>query len=1045
MAKTKKKYSFQNRTKLTVTMFTLAFVAIAAITAVITVFAFSRQTVTGSVKITYKAKGVNATVKTWYQKENGTKTYLELADGTDTLQITSTGISSYELELPEQELDSSTTYVLIGYDFTNIGSTRFAGYHEFDYTNGVNSNINLEYSQNGVNYDTIDTGFSLGYGETITYFFKASVVNMNLDAVLDGNISWELTEITSQTNTDANTDVARIGTNSYATFEDAYAAAASGDTVVIKDDVTLSSDFVVKNNVTIVADNKAPVMQIAEEGENDAVTITVPKTFVVDNKTLKIGVNNGATIKIVCSDTSATEVIKVTNNGNLKLGNVTLVPNGENQRGIFTESILEINGGSISNFTTTGQGGAIYIADNTTRANIKNCKITNNKAYNKGGAIYVSYWTSNVSIENCEITENTLTSTEWRAGAGILSDGSITVKNCKINKNTNATDGAGLYISEELTITDSEISENIAESQGGGICVYKDATIENTTITSNTAVRGGGIYVADNDNNKKVYPRTEVKSSNIQNNNAQYGGGIYASEYSHVIISQSTNISLNHAELFGGGIYSLAQNSSGGTNTTGWHYELFLEDIFVTNNTAGSKGAGIYAENVVTVKNSLISYNALTLESEWRGGAGILAPYLDMDNCVVSWNTGALDGGGIYLLGNNSKIKNSTISNNNAEDNGGGMCISSSDNTAETWLWNCTVENNSTNYLGGGIFVNSGLLVLENVNITNNVGKPNEDTKVLGQTIAQSKGGGVVVGNVGGCVFISGSISGNKLESTTSSGKRSITYGANVFVDEGGSFLMGAPEAYYDEDLLYSQGYKLEISGTGNVETGYEVSLGEGVYVQTGGEFIMNSGVITNCRSTVGPAITNAGTVMLSGGSIVGNLATNTSTNLAFTNDEGATIPVSSGIINAGLLILSEDNGGVTLDADICLTYQNITTSDATYGSIQLDSVTTNTYKLTFTDISISLSNIGQLINGTYNPQPSSPSKILAKFDDASSPIIKGYDASYVWLFDEFMYKLANVELGTPSSVDVSKFSLINIYYTLTLTADGKGAYLQAN
>ena len=43
------------------------------------------------------------------------------------------------------------------------------------------------------------------------------------------------------------------------------------------------------------------------------------------------------------------------------------------------------------------------------------------------------------------------------------------------------------------------------------------------------------------------------------------------------------------------------------------------------------------------------------------------------------------------------------------------------------------------------------------------------------------------------------------------------------------------------------------------------------------------------------------------------------------------------------------------------------------------------------------------------------------------------------------MYEASGAELAAPISVDVSKFTLINIHYTLTLTSDGKGAYLKAN
>ena len=63
-----KKYSFQNKRKLFVSMFVFAFVAIAVAAAVVTVFALSQTNVTSSVRITYKAVGVVGKVEMYAKK-----------------------------------------------------------------------------------------------------------------------------------------------------------------------------------------------------------------------------------------------------------------------------------------------------------------------------------------------------------------------------------------------------------------------------------------------------------------------------------------------------------------------------------------------------------------------------------------------------------------------------------------------------------------------------------------------------------------------------------------------------------------------------------------------------------------------------------------------------------------------------------------------------------------------------------------------------------------------------------------------------------------
>ena len=581
--------------------------------------------------------------------------------------------------------------------------------------------------------------------------------------------------------------------------------------------------------------------------------------------------------------------------------------------------------------------------------------------------------------------------------------------------------GGGIYVTGTSTVTDSTISQNESLIKGAGLytvgkLIITGSTISENKLTHTTEYRAGaGLHVGEMEMDDCVVSL---------NTGANDGGGLMITGSSKIL---NSTISQHVASGLGGGMYTAVYTT--------------IEGSDVLNNSAGTKGAGIYAHSSLSIDNSEVSNNTITSTTEYTCGGGIVATNLYMDNCVVSHNTGAKDGGGVLVVGY-STITDSTISNNAATDNGGGICAITGG--ADVNLVNSTVSNNTANFSGGGIYVANCEFEIEESIITGNICNPSTHSISIGlvtQEIYQSMGGGIMVGDNALVGFASGEIGKNKVVSTYN-GKNVVAYGGNVFVNAGGMFYMGT---YLDIAIITSP----VICGTGKVETGYEVSLGEGVYVQTNGTFIMLNGEIKNCRAVVGAAIANTGDLAIAGGKIIDNLATNTATNLKFTNSDGISIPLSSGIINAGNLVLAdlashdEYEGGMgevdladycsfELDADICMAYQNITSiSEPTYGSIQLESVSKNVtpYKLTFADVSVGWSDVASFLNGTFKPQPATGSNIIGKYDSSDSPMITIHEDALE---------------GT--TLDITKFILANLSgYTLTYTSDNSGIYLKKN
>ena len=142
---------------------------------------------------------------------------------------------------------------------------------------------------------------------------------------------------------------------------------------------------------------------------------------------------------------------------------------------------------------------------------------------------------------------------------------------------------------------------------------------------------------------------------------------------------------------------------------------LTITNSRIYSNTAHSNGGGIYATfdncapptSTLTIINSMVYSNTAD-----RNGGGIrvnsdscwtVTPTLMLTGSTVNGNAAA-DGGGIYLYYASGTFRNTTISGNEANDEGGGVCtLADWDQTVD--LVNCTVYDNTGDDQGGGMFI----------------------------------------------------------------------------------------------------------------------------------------------------------------------------------------------------------------------------------------------------------------------------------------------------------------------------------------------------
>ncbi len=256
-------------------------------------------------------------------------------------------------------------------------------------------------------------------------------------------------------------------------------------------------------------------------------------------------------------------------------------------------------------------------------------------------------------------------------GAGIFSNGTLSLNQCTIRNNTASNSGGGIYHGGSLTLNSSRITGNRA-SVGGGISGLGFSAVQSIIANNMATSYGGGLHIA--------FGNTGIQSSSIADNKAPYAGGIYIYPYTTVTLAEST-ISGNIATNEGFGTFS--SNAGGGIYNSG---SLSLTASTLSTNAAGQttgsndfgQGGGIYNFSAdqnqpasVTLTNTTISGNVAL---NYGGGLSIHSGSVTMNNVTITNNSadtrnaGTGNGGGIdngaFSGGGLINLKNTIIAGN---------------------------------------------------------------------------------------------------------------------------------------------------------------------------------------------------------------------------------------------------------------------------------------------------------------------------------------------------------------------------------------------
>jgi uncharacterized protein YjdB len=253
--------------------------------------------------------------------------------------------------------------------------------------------------------------------------------------------------------------------------------------------------------------------------------------------------------------------------------------------GVFAEDGFTMTGGEISGNTTVCPdngyyvygGGGVYINATTGSPRMSGGEIKNNRVENGGGGgVYVSE-SSSFELAGGTISGNSTTGAltkDWGNGGGVY-----------------VAAGAQLVMGRSST---GVISGNSVEHFGGGVYVAERDensslnalfTMQGGTISNNSAGSGAGVYIDINESTTEPFTMT---GGEIKNNTASENGGGVNVFSAKVALSGGT-ISGNTASD-GGGIY-IAPNATSQVSAA----TLRLTGGAITNNTASEYGGGVCA------------------------------------------------------------------------------------------------------------------------------------------------------------------------------------------------------------------------------------------------------------------------------------------------------------------------------------------------------------------------------------------------------------------------------------------------------------------
>lgn len=255
-------------------------------------------------------------------------------------------------------------------------------------------------------------------------------------------------------------------------------------------------------------------------------------------------------------------------------------------------------------------------------------------------------------------------------------------------------------------------------------------------ITDNVTIQGPGadMLTVKSTGNFRIFNITTAATVNMSG--LTLNGGLVSGTSGGAILNGSTGIvKINNCTLSNNSARSggAIANTSGVINVNNCMFKqnscgngqgggIFNDSgtVTVTDSTfsdgRGTEGAGVSnLSGMMEISNCIFSNNAVAASG---GAIKNTNPFATMNitNTTINDNSASFNGGGIYIFSGTVTITNSTISGNRSSLGGGGIS-----NNGTATITNCTISDNISSSFGGGIYVEkSGTTNINNSTINGN-------------------------------------------------------------------------------------------------------------------------------------------------------------------------------------------------------------------------------------------------------------------------------------------------------------------------------------
>ncbi|KAK3277644.1 hypothetical protein CYMTET_14359 [Cymbomonas tetramitiformis] len=627
---------------------------------------------------------------------------------------------------------------------------------------------------------------------------------------------------------------------------------------------------------------------------------------------------------------------------------------------------------TVEGCTATGnqaeQGGVIGVWNTDTSLQVRRSTLNSNSAASVGGAIYVESkyaGLAGVELEQLEMNDNAAGS-----GAALHARGSVkyatTMTECSVARSL----GAAVEVTGDLTVVACTFTSNAAAAEGGAVllgesgmgsvlfgdgCLFENnsavkmggavygsrsagATAELQLAAchflGNAAANGGGAVSWEATSDVTSLVVDSVFTNNTVTGSAEGGGALLVTGGQGLVVNRSQLSSNNVAEMQGGALYWVSQDSS-----------LRISGTQIDQNSA-SKGGGVacYGSDdrtgADTITFEMLSGTVVADNTAEDGGGILLSSGLSgrvAEASIVTGNVASDEGGGIRLERDGSLLlEEDTAVLLNVAQKGAG--ISAPDGVNVT-LSGARVEHNQAGSYTAGIAVGSeSTVVLEKASsVSNNSASADggaggisvgEYSKVV---INQTS---VVAGNIGGD---GGGVSGSDYCVVI------VDEGSSVSANQarqGGGISVGAHpvllvdhQSFIEENFAEGSGGGIFASTDAIIEVlqGSRISLntgneGGGIYVNTGSLLTLR-----NLSEVANNTAENSGGGVHIFGSSTMDAAENCSICHNIAGNSGGGVYSMSGIVKLDWCVVesnyahNEGAGIAALDsAEVTLTYTSV-------------------------------------------------------------------------------------------------------------------------